>query len=122
VIEPSEERLQSLDIAGIVTSALGAIGLFLFPLASAPFAGMFKDFGNVELPLLTRVALTTWFPISLGCLAAACAFLGVRMRSSLPRRRALILVAVLSAAGGMIACVIGMYLPIFALAGSIKAD
>jgi hypothetical protein len=122
VSEPTEERLQSLDVAGLVLSTFGAIGLFLFPLASAPFGAMFKDLGNAELPLLTRVALTTWFPISLGGLAVACAFLGARLRGSLSRRRALILVAVIAAAGGMIACVIGMYLPIFTLAGSIKAE
>jgi hypothetical protein len=120
--ESDEERLQSLDIAGIVTSALGAIGLFLFPLASAPFAAMFKDLGGAELPVLTRVALTAWFPLLLGGIASTCAFLGARLRGSISRRRALIVVAVLVAGAGVIACVIGMYLPIFTLAGSIKAD
>jgi hypothetical protein len=109
-------------LGGIVLSTLGAIGLFLFPLASGPFAAMFKDMGDAELPLLTRVALSAWFPIGLGVVVVAGAVAGARGGGPLSRRRALILVSAIFAIGGMIACVIGMYLPIFALAGKIKAD
>ena len=118
----TNERLQSLDVAGIVTAGLGAVGLFLFPLASGPFAAVFKDLGNADLPALTRIALSTWFPLSLGAIVSCGAVLGLRGGGSLARRRALILGSSVLAAGGVIACVVGMYLPIFSLAGAIKAQ
>src|SRR5205814_4161804 len=63
---PMTERLTTLDRMGTVIASFAAIGLMLFPVAGTTFSGMFKDVGaGKDLPLLTKLATSAWFPLLL---------------------------------------------------------
>jgi hypothetical protein len=116
-----DETFGVLDGLGAALAALGALALATFPTAGGNFAAMFEDFGSLsELPLLTRLATTTWFPLLLAATVAG--MLGVGFGRRAPARRYWLLGAVVLGAAGFALCLVGVYLPIFAIAGAIKAD
>ncbi len=98
--------------------AVGATGLavlfcFQFPFLAAPaFAKMFKDFGG-ELPDLTQLALTVWFPLMLGLNPASIVFHALAQKHTLSRRRLLIAAALVMSLGFSGLLVLAMYLPVF---------
>jgi hypothetical protein len=112
-----------LDWGGTVVAGFSAVGLLSFPVVGRSFAAVFRDFGDAErLPALTRLAISGWFPIALGLVVGTGVTLGVRQASDLGRRRAWIVGAFVVGAAGFALCLVGVYLPIFALAGAIKAE
>jgi hypothetical protein len=66
------EDLTALDGIAVVVTGLQAGLLFAFPwLAERFFQSMFAEMGfNTPMPLLTRLVLTVWFPVSLGATTA----------------------------------------------------
>jgi hypothetical protein len=111
------------DIIGAVLAATPIVVLLLFPLLwGRAFARLFDDLGAAKLPLLTRVATSWWAPltgaIGAGALLGASLRRGVRMGT----RRWLVVGSFFVGAACMVALFVGLYLPLFALAGSIKAD
>jgi uncharacterized BrkB/YihY/UPF0761 family membrane protein len=113
-------ELTSLDMVSVVVAGLAAIALAIFPFIAASFARVFKDLGG-EIPLFTRMVLVPWQPVLALASAGAIAF-GLRARRPLRQRRVALAGAFALAFFSFAGCVIGLYLPIFALAGSIKAD
>jgi uncharacterized BrkB/YihY/UPF0761 family membrane protein len=113
-------NLTAVDMVAAVVAALAAIALAVFPFIAASFARVFRDLGG-ELPLFTRIVLVPWQPV-LALASAGLIVFGLRSRRPLRQRRVALASAFALAFFGFAANVIGLYLPIFALAGSIKAD
>lgn len=111
-----------LDWIGVVLAGLAAVGLLGFPIVGASFGGMYGDFGSQALPLLTRLAVSLWFPPLLGALVAAAIAVAVTRRASLTVRRGLVVGAFVVGAVSLASCCVAVYLPIFQLAGQIRAE
>ena len=112
----------TLDWIGTLIAATTALGLLVFPIAAQSFATMFREFGSRDLPALTRLALSWWFPVVLALPVIATFGLGLRGSAPIQHRRAWVVVAFVLGCFGIGICLVGVYLPIFSLAGSIKAS
>jgi hypothetical protein len=119
------DEFTTLDWIGVVLNALLTCALLAFPFAVAPmFASMFDDFCRKDaLPAITRVAMKPWPGVGLGLLVAAPTVMASMMRApeSIALRRGLVVVGFFGGALGIALLVYAMYVPIFDLAGSIKA-
>ncbi|MBS1149736.1 MAG: hypothetical protein H6Q89_1434 [Myxococcaceae bacterium] len=114
------QELTALDWIAVLGVGAGALFCFQFPFFIAPhFEKMFADFGG-ELPDLTQLALTTWFPLMLGLNPASVAFHALSGKHTLARRRLLIVAAFAMAVAFSALCLVAMYAPIFELAGNLK--
>jgi len=121
--EPAASRqpFTALDWIGTVVAGCSIAAMVLFPVGS--FGAMFRDLGaREELPLLTRMALSPWFRVAFALPAVAAIALGLRAPRPMAQRRAWIAVAFVLGGVGLGLCVVAMYLPIFEIAGKIKAD
>ena len=112
--------LTALDFVAAIVAGLAAFVLAVFPFIAASFAKVFKDLGG-EVPLLTRIVLVPWQPVVALASAAAIVY-GLRGRHPIKKRRMSLAGAFALAFFTFSGCVIALYLPIFALAGSIRAD
>ena len=113
-------ELTALDWIAVCLAAGGTLFCFQFPFFTAPqFALMFRDFGGA-LPLITRLALTLWFPLAWGTVPLFILGGALSGQRTLGSRRVMIVAAFLFnlLAGGV--CLYAMYAPIFELAGKIK--
>ena len=117
-----KEELTAGDWAAVVLTGLCVLFCLQFPFVVAPqFAKMFADFGNAELPALTQLGLTTWFPLMLGLNPASVAFYAVATPTAgLQRRRFFLVVAFVMGLGAAGLCLVSVYLPVFSLAGNIQ--
>lgn len=117
------EELTALDGIAIVVVGLATAALLVFPvLVGAPTAAMFRDFGG-ELPALTHFTTSWYGPPSLAIIAAIPAALGAgSRRSPVGARRLAIVVAFTLALFALAVCFVGVYLPIFAVAGAVSAE
>lgn len=110
-----------LDWIGTIVALAAIAGLALFPISG--FRSTFHDLGSSEdLPFLTRVALVPGFPLMLALPAVLSLAMGVRTRVQLRTRRTWIVAAFGLVCLGFALCAVAMYLPIFSLAGKIKAE
>jgi hypothetical protein len=110
----------ALDWTGALLAGFGVLGLLGFPLVGRTYAGMFEDFGaHAALPRLTRLATSVWFPCVLSLPAIASLMLGFRRRP-IAQRRLCVVGATVLGWGALALCVVGLYLPIFALAGAVR--
>ena len=102
-----------------VALTIGAIAAIVaFPFTLAPMLRkMLDDFGGVQ-PALTELTLTRWFPLALALLPTATLAAALLGQSRLGVRRALVVAAFLLALATDAFLLIGMYLPIFELAGT----
>jgi hypothetical protein len=120
--EAVSQAFTILDWIGVVVTVLALLGTCVLSLNAGVFGGMFKDLGTRGLPLLTRLVLRPWFGFLLALPSAAMVTVAVlrHQRSSLGRRRALVVVAFVLAllAAGVI--LVGLYQPIFSMAGAVK--
>lgn len=122
-MEATAHSLTVLDWIGVAVAASSGVGLATFPVVGQRFATMFDDLGpRAALPLLTRLVLTTWFPLGLALFVVVAIAIGLRGARALAARRAWIVGAFLVGAAGFATCFVGVYMPVFALAGAIKAD
>lgn len=117
-----EEDLTAGDWVAVVLTGLCVLFCFQWAFFMGPaFAKMFADFGSTP-PALTELSLTVWFPLMLGLNPASVAFYAVSQRGAgLQRRRFFLVVSFVMglAAAGLL--LVGAYLPIFTLAGSVKS-
>lgn len=122
----TSESFSALDWIGVGLNAMEATALVAFPFVVAPsFQAMFADFGSrSSLPALTRLALTPWPGLALGLMVAALtAIVGVfRGPDTIALRRGFVVVGFVVGALGIVGLLYGMYAPIFAVAGKIKAE
>jgi hypothetical protein len=117
---PTASELNAHDYVAAIVAGLASVALAVFPFIAASFARVFKDLGG-ELPLFTRIVLVPWQPVlALG--GAALIVFGLRARTPVRRRRVALASAFALAFFAFTANVVGLYLPIFALAGQIKAE
>jgi len=125
-VPPVVESPQSftiLDWIGALVTGGSVFGLVGFPLVGSTYVGMYEDFGaSASLPLLTRLVISGWFPPLLAATAAAPLALGLRPSRPLAQRRLWVVGAFLLGWGALGLCVVGLYLPIFALAGAVGAE
>ncbi|MBN2494151.1 MAG: hypothetical protein JXR96_06140 [Deltaproteobacteria bacterium] len=115
------DALSALDWIGLALSAMAATALVVAPWTAGPsFRAMFADFA-CELPALTELCLSVWFPPSLAVPAIALAVAALTGRRSTWLRRVLIAGAFFAALAGLAAFACGLYAPIFDLAGAVQA-
>ena len=117
----TEARFATFDWIAAIAAALEASALFVFPLVGRSFAAIFRDFGG-ELPSLTKLAISLWFPLLLAALVGAAIAIGAHTKTSAPVRRGMLVGAWVTGGLALGACVVGLYWPIFAIAGAIKPD
>jgi hypothetical protein len=117
----TDSRSATLDWIAAIAAALEAAALFVFPLVGRSFAVVFRDLGG-ELPLLTRLAISPWFPLSLAALVGAGIAVGARTKTNAPLRRGMLVGAWVTGGLALGACLVGLYWPIFAIAGAIKPE
>ncbi len=117
-----DERLGALDGIALFLTGLLTACILAFPFLVAPsFAAMFRDFGGFNsLPALTKLVLTRWFPLTLGATAAIGPVLACVPSIPAVHRRWVLVASFVFGCAAMGVCVVGMYAPIFALAGAIK--
>jgi amino acid transporter len=115
------QKLAALDWIG-----LGAAGLLIVRLLAFGFGGwqtMFRDMGSLdELPWLTRVTLLPWVPPVLALPVVAAVVMFWRCRRKQRGRRRWLLAAVVLGCVAFAMCIVAVYLPIFTLAGKIRAE
>jgi hypothetical protein len=118
--DPGQE-FTVLDWIGTIVAGMAALSLLTFPVAGQSFATMFREFGSRNLPALTQLAISIWFPVVRALPAIGAMGLGLRGSSPIQHRRAWVVAAFLLACLGLGVCLAGAYMPIFSLAGAIKA-
>jgi hypothetical protein len=125
-MQPTAERagvFTALDWLGMMHAGFSALGLLLFPVAGRSFGSMFRDLGSGEqLPALTKLAISGWFPILLGLVVLSLVLTGLRRALPLSRRRLALVGAFVLGGAGIGVCLIGIYLPIFAVADAVQAE
>ena len=120
---PAREPFTVLDWVGTVAAGFSFVSLLTFPIAGRAFASMFESVGTpASMPLLTQLATSIWFPLLLALPVGACLGLGLRLHRPLPTRRALVVSAFVLGCLFFGLCLIGTYLPIFAIASAVKAE
>jgi hypothetical protein len=102
-------RLTVLDWIGVVYVVVNIIALFFFPKFGGP------------LPALTIIVLKPWFSILLGIFSTGIFSLQwiKPIKISLKRRRTVIVLSIITGSTAYAICIIGLYKPIFNIAGSI---
>lgn len=118
----ASESFTVLDWIGTAAVYILIAGLLAFPLAGRSFAWMYRDFGYTQLPRLTAWAISWWFPPLLALLPLGSVAQVFRSSIPLRGRRAFAVGAFVLALAGLALCLIGVYQPIFDLAGKIKAE
>ncbi len=115
-----QRELSAIDWVLFGLVALPELFDMVFPILIGPVYGkMFADFGGV-LPVLTRLALTKWFPFVVGMPAFLPLALALDSTRALGERRALLLVGLVVALAGSGTLVFAMYSHIFQLAEYVK--
>jgi len=111
-----------LDWLGTIVAGGAVVALLVFPGFAGHFEAMYRDFGDGALPLLTLMVLRPWVPPLLAVPPLVLLVLGLRPAPSLGRRRLLVVAAFVLASLLVALCVAGVYIPIFELAGDIRAE
>jgi uncharacterized BrkB/YihY/UPF0761 family membrane protein len=111
------------DLIGAMIGLVVALGLISFPSTTTEHAKMLADFGRVDrMPLLTQLALGRALPIGLGVVVLAMIAYAARSRRRLVERRAILVGAFAVGGLGLAVLFVGAMLPIWQLAGAIRAD
>jgi hypothetical protein len=119
VTTPNRRPLSFLDGIGVALTAIALLPLLMLLFRGAAFGGMYQDLGDVQLPLLTRIALHPAWRIGVPCVVIAVAIAVLVRRPAY--RYAMLAVAALAVLAA-VASYVGAYLPIYQLAGNIRAD
>lgn len=124
-VENAELRRRQLTIVdwiGVLVVALGVAFLMVFPFAVADrFAAVFRELGG-PLPAVSRLVLTPWFSPAVALVPVGLLVAAFTRRPSLGVWRALVAGAFATVLVSTTVCMVGLYAPIVALAGAIKAD
>ena len=117
--ETPESSFTVGDVLGTAFAVVFVIGLFAFPVIAKSFLAMYAEF-EVELPGLTKLVLTSWFPPTLALLPAFLVANGMRTSLGMPKRRLSIFAAFLLSSAMFAACLWGIYAPVFRIADAIE--
>lgn len=112
--------LTALDWIGGVVALAATFSLAAFSGIGGTFAAMYTDLGG-PLPALTRLVLEAWFPLALALVPGGMLGAAARVRG-LGACRALIVLAFVVATASLVLCIVGAYLPIFAVSGAVQGD
>jgi hypothetical protein len=115
-------ELTILDWIGLVVVVPAVVFLLAAPLVVTPgFAEMFASFGSdSSLPAITRLVMSWWLPPVLAVVPVALVLAAITGRRSLGTRRLLGVVAFLCGAAGAALYLVGMYAPVYAIAGAVR--
>jgi len=114
-------HLTAVDGIAVFVTALLTAFLLAFPLWVAPaFEAMFRDFGAASVPALTRLVLSRWLPLGLAATTAVGPVLACIPAIPIAYRRGVLVAALVFGCAAVGVCLVGLYAPIFALAGAIK--
>jgi hypothetical protein len=111
-----------LDWIGVAVVAVAAATLASFPLTIAPtWRGMLDEVGG-GVPTFTALVLGLWWAPTLGLVAAGCVAtaIGLREQVTLSRRRLFVVVGFVVALVGVGITIVGVYLPVLAMADAVK--
>lgn len=110
-----------LDWIGALFAGVAIALLVSLSLYAPRFRAMYADFGDVALPTLTAIVTQPCVPPLLA-LVAALPLANAFRRTPLRSRRFWVAAAFVLACGFLAVCAIGLYMPIFAIAGTIRAE
>lgn len=109
-----------MDLFGFACSGVALLWTVAVELRlQATFGKMFTDFGG-ELPALTLLCLRPWFPLVLGLLPLGLVLDGLLRQVAPPGRVVRAVSAAVLAVLAPVLFLVGVYLPIFSLAGAIR--
>jgi hypothetical protein len=115
------EELTALDSVGAVIAGLGAVFCFLFPVFVGPrIQKISADFGG-ELPAITQLVLTLWFPLLLWLTPTSLIVLALVLRTSSGVRRGLLVGALVLSLSSSGFCLYAMDAPRSAAAEMLDA-
>jgi hypothetical protein len=114
-------KLVWTDVALLAAVLLAAAALVALQIAVVPaFAAMYREFGG-ELPVITRLVLAAWLPLTAVVLTLALGAGGMvaRLRGAGGVGIGLLVAGALLGVSAIGFCVYSLYAPLFALAGRI---
>jgi hypothetical protein len=119
---PTREPFTALDWIAVALTLMVAMGIVVLVVGIAPaFAGMYADFGAADaLPALTRFVLSP-AAAALGLVPSALAGAGLRARP-IAVRRGFVVVGFLVGLAMLGLCLVGLYMPIFAVTDAVRAS
>lgn len=123
--DPSTTKLAAftvMDWVGVVGAGLAVLGLLAFPMVAASFSAMYADFGGSSLPALTNFVTLPFTPLLLASVPLGLLIFGLRPGVSLGHRRVQVVAAFVLSWIFVAVSVVGLYLPIFEIAGAITAE
>lgn len=115
-------ELTVLDWNGLVFVVPPVVLLLIAsPVVTPAFAEMFASFGPESgLPAITRLVMSWWLPPLLAAVPLALVIAAATGRRPIGTRRLLGVAAFLCGAAGAALYLVGMYAPIYAIAGSVQ--
>jgi hypothetical protein len=119
IMTHDERALTTIDwLLAILAMAIAGT-LVVLAFFGRSFAKIFADLGADDVPLLARLASSTWVPLLCAAAIGSLAAIGVFVPVAVTRRACLAVAIVL---GGLLVVidVVSLYSPIFRLADSIK--
>jgi phosphoglycerol transferase MdoB-like AlkP superfamily enzyme len=109
-------------MVGLGWAVAAGAALLAVPWTVAPsFAAIFGNRPD-DLPLLTRLALGTWYPLVAGLGVLVAAFAAARLVRSVGARRLLILAAVAVGLVAAASVLVGFFLPTFGLSTFVESE
>ena len=113
-----ERRLRGVDIVGLIFASLCVLEALGGLLMQPTYRKMFADFGST-LPLITKIMLNPLTLLVAGVVPMALMAEGVLRQRSEAEQLVRCVVGIVGAAGLIVAFVLALYLPVFALAGEL---
>jgi hypothetical protein len=108
-----------IDWALAGSAAVAALAVLGFPLVGSRFASMYSEM-QVELPLMTSLASSAWFPPLVALVFFALIGIGLALGHKLGGRLPWIAAALVGALGAVPALLVASYYPIFQLASEVR--
>jgi hypothetical protein len=108
-----------IDWALAGTAAVAAFAVLGFPVFGSRFAAMYGDM-HVELPLMTSLASSAWFPPLISLVLFALIGIGLARGHKLGGRIPWIAGALLGALAAVPSLLVAIYYPIFQLASAVR--
>ena len=111
----------ALDWIAVVITATLLVAVGVTPISvSRTFLEMFQSFGDLEeLPMVTQIALSTWYGLLTPLLPWGLLVWGVVSRSELSRRRAAVVASFCLVLAILAVYLFGAYAPIFEIADAV---
>jgi hypothetical protein len=115
-------KLTILDWIGLAMIVPFVVALLAAPLVVTPaFASMFAEFGSEgALPAITQLVMSWWVPTALALVPIGLTIAAITGHRSLGVRRLLGVTAFLAGLGGCVFYLVGLYAPIFEIAGAVR--